>query len=236
MENGLMAAAAVFSGCAGLAALGAKSQKALALRRGLWIAAATLAMAAFSLMLYYLLTNRFEYGYVAQHSAKAQPALYKVSALWAGQEGSFLLWSAALSVTGLPLLRGRHAVCKSVRGVRPDCMFIFVLTAVSNPFARLYATPADGVGLTDALKNPWMACHPPLVFAAYSSMTVLAAHAAVFSEQTEEPLGIIQWWTRFSWMALGLGIFTGSIWAYNALGWGGTGHGIPSRTLRLCHG
>lgn len=222
MENGLMVAAAALCGCAGLIALAVQNHRtALALRRGLWIAAAMVVLAAAGFMLHYLLTDQFKYVYVIQHSAKAQAALYKVSALWAGQEGSFLLWSAVLAITGLPLLRGKDSQSAKVFGVYAlISMCIFVMSAVSNPFAQSGA-PADGIGVAEALKNPWMVVHPPLVFVAYSAMAVLAAHAAAFSEQSETHLHNIQWWTRFSWVTLGLGIFTGSIWAYNALGWGG---------------
>lgn len=223
MENVLMIASAALCGCAGFTALCMKNQKAaLALRRWLWISAATLTLTAVICMLYYLLTDRFEYDYVAQHSAKAQAVLYKISALWAGQEGSFLLWSAVLSLTGLPLLRADDRLSAKVFGAYAlISMCLFVMTAVSNPFVRLYMAPADGAGVTQALKNPWMVVHPPLVFVSYSGMAVLAAHAAGFPEQSDMLFRKTQYWSRFSWVMLGLGIFTGSIWAYNALGWGG---------------
>lgn len=216
-----MIAAAALGGLAGLAALVVRKHKwALALRRGLWAAVVLLALAAFGLMLGYLLTDRFEYSYVSQHSAKAQAALYKVSALWAGQEGSFLLWSAVLAVTGLPLLRPKGQSAARVFGVYAlISACVFTMCAVSQPFVRQAAAPADGIGLTAALQNPWMAAHPPLVFVAYSAMAALAAQSAAFTDA--KPPDSVQRWTRFSWVTLGLGIFTGSVWAYNALGWGG---------------
>lgn len=221
MENGLMIAAATLGGLAGLAALIMQKHKwARVLRRGLWATAALLALTAFGLMLGYLLTDRFEYSYVSGHSAKAQAALYKISALWAGQEGSFLLWSAVLAVTGLPLLLakdGRSARVFGVYALISAC--VFAMCAVSQPFARQAAAPADGLGLTAALQNPWMAAHPLLVFVAYSAMAALAAHTAAFTDA--KPPDSVQKWTRFAWVTLGLGIFTGSVWAYNALGWGG---------------
>ncbi len=222
MESGLLITAAVLCGCTGFITLGLRTSKtAFALNRGVWLAVAALTLAAVGFMLHHLLTNRFEYSYVAQHSAKAQAAVYKVSALWAGQEGSFLLWSAVLSVTGLPLSWRKDRQSSKVFGVYTlICMCIFVMTIVSDPFARIYIASVDGVGMTDALKSPWMVAHPPLVFAAYSAMAVLAAYAVV-PEQKGDLLHKAQWWVRFSWVMLGLGIFTGSIWAYNALGWGG---------------
>ena len=215
-----MIAAAALSALAGLAALVVRSSRwAGVLRRSLWIAALLLTLTAFGLMLGYLLSDRFDYSYVSGHSARTQVVIYKVSALWAGQEGSFLLWSVVLAVTGLPLLRvkdGQGARAFGVYALISAC--VFAMCAVSQPFAR-QAAPADGIGLTAALQNPWMAAHPPLVFVAYSAMAALAAQSAAFTNG-EVPPGV-QKWTRFSWVMLGLGIFTGSVWAYNALGWGG---------------
>ena len=43
--------------------------------------------------LYYLIfTNQFQYHYVWHHSALDLPLHFKISCLWEGQEGSFLLW------------------------------------------------------------------------------------------------------------------------------------------------
>ena len=39
-----------------------------------------------------LLGHRFEYAYVYQQTSTAMPLRYQISAFWAGQEGSFLLW------------------------------------------------------------------------------------------------------------------------------------------------
>ncbi|MBC7228561.1 MAG: heme lyase CcmF/NrfE family subunit, partial [Thermoflexales bacterium] len=45
------------------------------------------------LLLAAFLTDHFEVRYVASHSSRALPLYLKASALWAGQEGSLLLWS-----------------------------------------------------------------------------------------------------------------------------------------------
>ena len=42
-------------------------------------------------------TSDFRYSYIAEHSNRAMPLLYKVAALWGGQEGSLLFWSWLLS-------------------------------------------------------------------------------------------------------------------------------------------
>jgi len=51
-------------------------------------------------MLYYLLTHQFQYDYVVKYSSIHQPFVYLVSALWAGQEGTFLFWVMVVGVMG----------------------------------------------------------------------------------------------------------------------------------------
>ena len=39
-----------------------------------------------------ILGDHFEIAYVASYSSKELPLMYKISAFWAGQQGSLLLW------------------------------------------------------------------------------------------------------------------------------------------------
>jgi cytochrome c-type biogenesis protein CcmF len=91
---------------------------------------------------------------------------------------------------------------------------------ISKPFLKLPTVPSDGIGLPQALQDPWMTVHPPLVFIAYSAMGVLASFG-IAADKSSLAAEKVQKWMRISWVFLGLGIFTGSIWAYRALGWGG---------------
>src|SRR5437868_3871775 len=52
---------------------------------------------ASALLVYNLMTGDFRFAYVAEHSNKTMPLLYKFAAWWGGQEGSLLLWSWLLS-------------------------------------------------------------------------------------------------------------------------------------------
>lgn len=197
----------------------AGGQEELGCRRliaALWLAACILAVLLTGLMIAHLLAHRFDYSYVAAHTDRALPVLYRISALWAGQEGSFLLWLTTLCLVGLALRNTKNYTVFGVYAL--ITVLLAAMTAVSQPFARLSAVPADGTGLSLALQDPWMAVHPPLVFLGYSAMAVLAAYAAAGKEAAKTTL---RHYTRLSLFFLGLGIFTGSIWAYRALGWGG---------------
>ena len=62
-------------------------------------AASTSALAAA------FLTNDFRLAYVACNSARSLPLIYKLSAVWAGQSGSLLLWLLILSLFSLAVQR-----------------------------------------------------------------------------------------------------------------------------------
>lgn len=99
---------------------------------------------------------------------------------------------------------------------------ILLMCFISNPFAKASIIPADGMGLNEALKDPWMIVHPPLVFISYSAMGVLFSLSATLSGGiSQDVTARIRFWLRISWLFLGMGILSGSIWAYRALGWGG---------------
>src|SRR2546425_11748053 len=56
-----------------------------------------LVTVASGILVYALLTSDFRFAYVAQHSNRTMPVLYKFAAWWGGQEGSLLLWSWLLA-------------------------------------------------------------------------------------------------------------------------------------------
>jgi cytochrome c-type biogenesis protein CcmF len=58
-------------------------------------------------MISFLFFSRFEYTYVYNHSSNETELIYRISALWSGQEGSFLLWALILTIMGLFMLRMR---------------------------------------------------------------------------------------------------------------------------------
>lgn len=60
---------------------------------GMWF----LLTVASALLVQALLTSDFRLGYVAAHSNRDMPSLYKFAAWWGGQEGSLLFWSWLLS-------------------------------------------------------------------------------------------------------------------------------------------
>jgi cytochrome c-type biogenesis protein CcmF len=224
MENALLLMAVCFVGTSAVLSFLFKQQKVLSIvLKILWSLAAVCIFVDIGLMVAYIVEGKFNFNYVYNHTDKGLAILYKVSALWSGQEGSFLLWAATLAFMGFFILWGKWNGSHHMFGIFSFIsLCIFVMCFISQPFAQSGAAPGDGAGMAEVLQDPWMVAHPPLVFIAYSIMAVLAAHSVALSREPE-PLMVnrILNWVRISWVFLGLGIFTGSVWAYRALGWGG---------------
>ncbi|HEY5585756.1 MAG TPA: cytochrome c biogenesis protein CcsA [Ruminiclostridium sp.] len=183
----------------------------------LWSVATALMILPTIILLLYQIVGNYSFTYVYEHTGKSLPTVYKISALWSGQQGSLLLWSVILAIFGYFVIRYSLQSNKKSLGIYSTItIFISLLTLLTNPFKTM-PFAADGLGLTAALQDPWMAFHPPLVFIGYTAMAVLFALFPTVN--TNAPL--VKKWLRVSLAFLGLGILSGSVWAYRALGWGG---------------
>jgi cytochrome c-type biogenesis protein CcmF len=185
------------------------------------VAAAVLATA--------LVRHDFSFTYVAQHTNRALPFAYCLSAFWGGQEGSLLLWLLVLTAYGtLAVALNRTLLRDVITWVVPvlggiATFFSFVLVAVSSPFDT-QAASFDGGGLTHSLRNPYMVAHPPMLYLGYVGLSVPFAFAAgaLLSGKTDERwIVATRRWTLAAWMFLGFGQLLGAHWAYTEVGWGG---------------
>jgi cytochrome c-type biogenesis protein CcmF len=179
-------------------------------------------------LLQLFLTDQFQYSYVASYSSSdlsnEWPHFYKLSALWAGQQGTFLLWL----VFGLTLGFWVKSKARENEGWGMlfyilGQTFLLVLTIVSNPFEKMNFIPADGQGLNPLLQNYWMQIHPPIVFIGFAAACIpfAFAMAALATNRYDDWVRQTMPWVVFTVVTLGLGIFLGGYWAYETLGWGG---------------
>jgi cytochrome c-type biogenesis protein CcmF len=185
--------------------------------------------AAFALV-WSVFTNDFSISYILDHSNRALPAAYKFSAIWAGQEGSLLLWAWLLAAFGL-VLRLTHkrdaklCACAGAILAAIQAFFLLLLCFPASPFALVQGPiPADGNGLNPLLQYPEMVIHPPLLYLGYVGFSVpfaFALAALMMRYPGEKWIRITRGWTMASWLFLTLGIFLGMHWAYAVLGWGG---------------
>lgn len=218
MENLLLLIAAILSGSCALLSFTVKAFNPRRLLFVLWSLSTVSTVAALILMVIHLVSSDFGYLYVYSHSSLDTGLIYKISALWSGQEGSFLLWAFIIGVMGSFVLKWKGSI-KSFGIYSIICLCLYLMCFFTKPFEQMNIVSADGLGLNVALKDPWMILHPPLVFISYSAMAILFASSA--NKKDIGNVSRILIWQRVSWFFLGAGILSGSIWAYRALGWGG---------------
>ena len=204
------------------------SRWALSARNGVYATTGLLTLALLALLVAFL-GDQFRIQYVAQHSSRALPLYLKVSAVWAGQEGSLLLW-AFLQALFAALVVGRPS--DKTRPLIPwATVFLSLITAfftavtffLSSPFAQSATMPPDGQGLNPLLRHPGMIFHPPTLYLGYVGLAVpfALALAALITRQVEDWPAAARRWTLAAWLFLGLGLLLGARWAYDVLGWGG---------------
>jgi cytochrome c-type biogenesis protein CcmF len=175
--------------------------------------------------LYYLILNhRFEFSYVYRYSSKDLPLAYLISTFWAGQEGSFLLWTIFIALMGTIFIRVAQefeywgmVIVNIVQG------FFLLILLKATPFEVIGQIPSDGAGLNPLLQNLWMVIHPPVLFVGYAAITFPFAIAVAASIKNEQQRFVNKSlpWALFSSITLGAGIILGGFWAYVTLGWGG---------------
>ena len=198
-------------------------------RRAVW-AVCGLTFLAILILERALIARDFTFRYVAEHTSRDLPMPYPMTSLWAGQEGSLLLWLMILSAYGAAFLwayRKRtdpfyDAVVMVVASVM--VFFTGLLTFVSSPFRILATPPMDGNGLNPLLQDPGMMIHPPILYTGYVGFIIPFAFgiAVLLMNRTGTRwIEEVRRWTLFCWMFLGFGILLGARWAYIELGWGG---------------
>ncbi len=209
-------------------------------RNGALLGAVACTVAVASLVSLLLMHN---YGvkYVHEHVNRHLPLVYIVSAFWAGQEGSLLLWLWFVSLFSLSVAIQQRAwdrLSAYVQGVMAltQAFLALVLLFASNPFEKLPFVAADGQGISPLLQNLWMVMHPPAVFAGYAAYTVPFAFAlgGLATRQLDrEWLHAVRRWALVAWLLLGAGILMGAYWAYLELGWGGYWNWDPVENASL---
>jgi len=216
------------------------------LSRSLSLATFMVITVALLLLAYLFLSSDMSYLYVWSHSSTDLGSLYKLSGVWAGAQGSLLLWVWLMTVVlaiEVVLERRRTYLSQRFHGILQfsisSIVFLFLLIMIGmrmferTPAFLLLGSP-EGSGMNLVLQTPEMALHPPIVFAGYAlCVAPLAAAAAYFLTGEKTWVKVSLPWARLAWIFLTLGIGIGAIWAYYVLGWGGYWAWDPVETSSL---
>ena len=205
---------------------------------------------ASAVLFYILFQGYWEYDYVWKHTASYLPTKFIISAFWAGQEGSFLLWVFLQALLGMILIYtakkweayvmpvlsiGQFMLTTMVWGAKPFGMvfgkspFELMRNDVANIGVDFFNDPnylsqiTDGNGINPLLENIWMVTHPPLLFLGYAAAIIPFAFAigALWKGEYKEWLKPAFPWVIVSLSTLGGGILLGGAWAYESLTFGG---------------
>ena len=208
----------------------------LLVRAAMWALYAVLAfaVAAAAVLWIALLTRDFSNAYVYAHSSRALSTVYTLSALWAGNAGSLLLWLILMAAFAVVAARG-----SSKRDPKSAAYLIAVLASLSlffsllllfgpqcDPFVAnsIVPTPADGYGLSPTLQNPGMVIHPLTLYLGFVALAIpfgLVVAGLAGGSPLSTWISSVRRWALVAWLFLTLGNVVGAWWAYVSLGWGG---------------
>ena len=208
----------------------------LRLARLLLVLSATAGAAAFGRLMWLITTHQFQYRYVIDYSSTDLGAPFLQAATWAGQEGSFLLWTLWTGVIGLLLAWKSGTWERRVMPVYTTVLaFLFAILAWLTPFRLLDRggpngyppdlpwPPIEGMGLNPSLQNYWMAIHPPVIFFGFAALAVpfSFAIAALWWRDHASFARRALPWVLLTVAVLGVGKMLGGYWAYETQGWHG---------------
>lgn len=204
--------------------------------------------AASGLLIYLIFTHQFQYYYVFNYTSLDLQPQYLAAAFYSGQEGSFMLWILSSFLVGLALIKWTSPVYRSPMLFFFSITQFFLLSMLlgidvlgtkigASPFRTLMDqmpnlpvwqvnpdfVPADGSGLNDLLRSPWIVIHPPVIFLGFAMMTIPYAFAlaALWRKSYNEWIYPALPWALGANLCLLIAIFLGGYWAYETLSFGG---------------
>jgi cytochrome c-type biogenesis protein CcmF len=218
------------------------------LAKWMFYAKGWLVLIASGALLTLLFQHQFQYYYVFNYTSKDLQDIYIWASFYSGQEGSLLLWILFTALVGWGLIRWTEPTYKAPVMTFMSVTQVFLISMVlgveilgshfgASPFRLLREQmpnapifmnnpdfiPADGSGLNDLLRSPWIVIHPPVLFLGFAMMTVPFAFAlaAVWKKQFREWVRPALPWALAANVCLLTAIFLGGYWAYVTLSFGG---------------
>jgi cytochrome c-type biogenesis protein CcmF len=181
-------------------------------------------------MEYLLIIGHYQTEYVADVTNNDTALFYRMTALWASQNGSLLFFAFIMSIFTGAVISWKWG---AVQNLLPYVMlvlnlvlafFIALVVTVANPFTQLPFFPPDGQGMNPMLYHWGMIIHPPILYIGFAGFIVPYAFsmAALITRQRGDLwMRTSRRWTLIAWLFLGMGLLLGGRWAYDVLGWGG---------------
>ncbi|MFX1380264.1 MAG: cytochrome c biogenesis protein CcsA [Promethearchaeota archaeon] len=178
------------------------------------------------------------------YSNNSLPLIYKVVAIWAGEEGSIMTWMLFNSII-INLYRIKNHNKQDLIFIRSVILssiissFFSIILLFLHPFELQPSSPPDGLGLNPLLISPFMIWHPFFTFIAYA--VYLVPFTIIIAEITTRKLKLLEsfqdkfynFTLKFGWLVMTLSIGLGAYWAKIALTWGRYWGWDPVETVSL---
>jgi len=193
---------------------------------------------ALILLAYYFLITDLRFEYVSDYSAEHLSLGYKLAGLWAGRDGTLLIWAWA-TILSINVERKLHSGEDSQKQSTSliGCIILLgfcIIQVYINPFTQNETVPEIGNGLNPLLLSPYMIIHPPIVFVSYGMIVLLYASGMAYLITGNKNWNeTVKRWGRGSWIGMSLALSIGGYWAYVTLGWGGYWAWDPVETAGL---
>lgn len=192
-------------------------------------------------LIYSFIISDYSVENVYKNSHHLKPLIYKISGSWGNHEGSMLLLITTLSAYTLAFsFLSKIATPQKLIIISSQSLIITLFAAftafTSNPFALIFPTPLEGLGLNPILQDIGLALHPPMLYTGYLGFSLIFsfAIAGLLCEKIDRDfVRKMQPWLFFSYGFLTLGIGLGAWWAYRELGWGGYWFWDPVENVSL---
>ncbi len=199
------------------------------------------AIAAQICLIYSFVISDYSVENVYKNSHHLKPLIYKISGSWGNHEGSMLLLITVLCAYTLAFsFLSKTSKEMKLITISSQSVIITLFAAftafTSNPFAQIFPTPIDGLGLNPILQDIGLALHPPMLYTGYLGFSLIFsfAIAGLLCEKVDRDfVAKIQPWLFFSYGCLTLGVGLGAWWAYRELGWGGYWFWDPVENVSL---
>jgi cytochrome c-type biogenesis protein CcmF len=201
--------------------------------------------------LYLLVSSDMSYLYVWSNTSEDLSFPYKISALWASSQGSFLImtWFMSLGLIAELILEKKRNMDERFQSISQTAMLgviaLFMLILLTTGiFGSTIVDPlndgwrlalfSQGLGLKVVLQTWEMALHPLIVFAGYAFCLAtfgVSLAGSITKDERWHTFSLL--WGRIAWILVTLGIGLGAIWAYYVIGWGGYWSWDPLETSAL---
>jgi len=161
------------------------------------------------------LTEELDWRYVAEQSRIDTPWPYRLAGVWAGMEGSLLLFVGIAGAVGCIATRRAGPVARWAALITVGVLAA-VNVVLASPFERLGVPAVRGFGMNPILEHPAMTVHPPMLYAGLAS----AFGAALVAADGRAWPGARRWHLATVGL-LTLAMTLGAAWSYVEQGWGG---------------